>query len=173
MTKRLPTQGDNFGLLLIGLPMLALVAVWSVGELTLPIDQWALVKFAVPVCLLAYAVVWWLSFRNTKLILNVGLTSAFLLLLWLMAGAPFVGWFNAWNDDSPTLSIERRVLNTAQTRRACAAWLDKPIAEAWVVHLGRDACDGLRPPNDRLQIKARHGRLGMLWMSDYQVVRKE
>jgi hypothetical protein len=95
MTAQRSTQGNNFGLLLIGLPLLALVAIWFVGDFVLPIDHWALVTWATPVCVLAYAVVWWLTFRNTKLNKQLGLTSVFLLFLWLMAGVPFMAWLNA------------------------------------------------------------------------------
>lgn len=171
MTNRLPSQGNNFGLLLIGVPLLALTAVWFVGDLVLPIDQWAFVKIAAPICLVAYGIIWWLTFRRTTMSGSLVLTSVFLLLLWMMAGVPFVGWLNAWRDSSPDEVLERRVVSATQTRRTCDVRLDRSIGDAWVVLLKRRDCDSLRPTQDSVQITARAGRLGVMWMSDYAIVR--
>ncbi|MDQ8037227.1 MAG: hypothetical protein REI12_07375 [Pedobacter sp.] len=178
MKKQAPTPaGNSLSLLLLLLPALALIMVWREGRLFMPVNLASFLILALPACLAAFALLWFLSFRQAERDRSLYAVTTFLLVFWMIAGLPFLGWLNHAGDKSHAYTLTRAITKIqgspggVRSKPSCHIWLDTEVDGVKVLGIRRDYCDIIRPGQDGIEVSLKKGSLGFAWMVDYRIVR--
>lgn len=105
------------------------------------------------------------------------MTTAFLFLLWSIAGIPFIAWLNEAFDESPPQKETRGIVRTqrhgggVRSRAVCSIWLNRQIAGIDVLSVRADYCEIISPGIDGLEAQVRAGALGFPWLGDFAIIK--
>ncbi|OFW87776.1 MAG: hypothetical protein A3B66_06380 [Alphaproteobacteria bacterium RIFCSPHIGHO2_02_FULL_46_13] len=173
-------QGNWLAIFLLIIPIGSLI--WSLRtKIVFPINQLDFLIQSSQYIVLAYIILWVLSYhqergKNNKTLYAV---SAFMLVLWFIAGLATVAKINVAWDESPekifyVKAIESRKLSGGQkpaSSGSCLVTFDKEILGVDHISVRYNECDDIQPNVDGLQIHVKEGYLGFPWMADHSIVK--
>lgn len=167
-------RNRNFGLLFLLVPAASFYLAISQG-LRMPFNEARFLPEALLICLLSYAVVWFLSFSKSILEKDMVMVSIVCLILWILSGIPGIAAVNrTFDTGAPSKKIAKilavRELSGGSTRGSCLLTLSDEIEGLNLKSIRRTYCQVIRPGIDGIEFTFRPGALGWAWAEDYSVI---
>jgi len=173
-------QGNALAIFLLILPISALVWGFRTG-IVFPFDALDFLIQSSPYIILAYVLLWFLSYhqergKNNKTLYAV---SAFTFFLWSMGGVMASAKINTTWDETQekqyfVKAIETRKLSGGgrpPSPSSCLVTFDRKVLGVDKKSFRYNECDDIKPNVDGLMIVVKGGYLGFPWMKDHSIVK--